>query len=350
MGAHPSLLVLRGAVVGAGPAGGDRVLQSRPRLPGGSIQPLAEPLLQFAAEPGHQRLLRTAALLLVSCGRVHRGRGLPVLPQPDAADPVAPLAHGEILRGVDRQPHLLPHAAHRRRHRQPRPAHRRRSRDVRGPHPQPVARSAVGRGHPVLLPGHPVGTLGRARIHLRRRGHARRGLHGVGRARLCNLRHVARACHRPAPRRTQFQPAEARGQLSLFPGALPRKRREHRDLSRRGRRDPQPAAALSRCDGQLVGHHAAAEKAQLVQYGLQPGRHHLPVPGGRSALLFRPDPAWWPDADGICIRAGAGRAVVVHHGLRAARRLESDGRSSHEFSRRHRARPRCERGPSWHHH
>ena len=66
--------------------------------------------LQNMDQGGFFRQLMKFAMIAAS---LYRGRGLPALSQPDAADPLAALAHRQLSRRMDRQAHLLPAAAHR---------------------------------------------------------------------------------------------------------------------------------------------------------------------------------------------------------------------------------------------
>ena len=213
--------------------------------------------------------------------RLHRVRGLPALPQPDAADPLAALAHRPLSRATGSA--AAPTTA------------------CSSPTAAPTTRTSASprtsrcswtstlsltlgllsavvtlvsfvailwslsgtlefalAGTPVSIPGYMVwvalvyAIVGTWLTHLRR----------------------------PAAHRPQFQPAAVRGQLPLLPGALPREHREHRDLRRRGRRDARTARAASRTSWATGGRSCAGRRSS-------PGSAPATA---RSRSSFR---TWW---------------------------------------------------------
>src|SRR6266404_3116028 len=151
------------------------------------------------------------------------------------------------------------------------------------------------------------------RISDDRRGRDPARLHGVGGAGLRHRRDMAHQPDRPAAGAAQLQPAALRGRLPLQPRALPGEHGRRGPLQGRGRRDAELPRALRLGGPELVGHHAPAEATHLVHLRVRPGRHHLPDPGGRAALLPRRDSPRRADADLAGLRPGPGLAVVHHH-------------------------------------
>src|SRR3989344_2118026 len=101
-GRHPgtALLPVRRKVEGTGPAGRHRGAQTGRGLHAGAHQRLEPRLLRRAAEQGRQGLLARAGPLHLPGLRLHRHRGLPLLPDAVAADALARKAfyHLELAR------------------------------------------------------------------------------------------------------------------------------------------------------------------------------------------------------------------------------------------------------------
>ena len=90
----------------------------------------------------------------------------------------------------------------------------------------------------------------------------------------------------------------------------------------RARREGAAARSLRARGRQLVRHHAADQAADVPHRRLFAGRHHLPLHRGEPALFCWRHDAWRADADRLCLRAGAGCAVLLRQGLLRHRRLE----------------------------
>ena len=108
------------------------------------------------------------------------------------------------------------------------------------------------------------GLSGPLAIPLQRRRDRHPGLHGMGRAGLCDRRHLADSQDRQVADRAQLQPAALRGRLPLRAGALPRKHRRRGAVRRRTGRTEQFPRALRQRSQQLVAHHEAPEDPQLL--------------------------------------------------------------------------------------
>src|SRR5581483_144522 len=95
----PALLGLRGSLGRSGPPPGRRRADARDGLPERAAEPLEQRLLQRAPGKEFADVPPAAVPGDVAGGRLHRAGGLPALPEPDAGDPLAALAHRAVPAG-----------------------------------------------------------------------------------------------------------------------------------------------------------------------------------------------------------------------------------------------------------
>ena len=266
--------------------------------------------LQCAAGQELRGVPPPAGPLLLARSPLHRRRRLPALPQPDAPDPLAALAHRSLSPGLARRGRVLPDADRGGEDGQPGSAHRRgpeplRLRDVRARHRRLASRSDAG-----LIRRHSLGALRHHRHSARPRVDHRAGLHGVDGPPLRHRGHLDHQPHRAPAGAAQLRAAAVRGGLPLRPRPVPRERRERGAVPRGDGRAAQLSGAVRGRGAELLGDHAAPETVDVVHGGLRAGSGDLSHHRRRSALLPRRHSPRRAHPDRHRLRSGAGLAQL----------------------------------------